>query len=288
MDKIGVIGLGRMGAAIAERLAGQGGTVCGWTRSGRAVEGVPFAETLADLVAQSTVLVLSLYDDAAVGEVLDALLALPLEGRLIIDTSTANPQVLQARAAALAAKGARAVDAPISGGPELVRAGNCGIFIGGTEADAEAARAVLTPLSARIFHTGPLGAGLVMKVINNGMLQAYWAGLADMMPLARRAGLPLETVLNILAGGPAGMPALRDRLPKVLGEDEAVGFPARGVFKDNALFRAIVQAHGLTAPTLERLAAEQEAATETGVIDQDLARLIWLAYDRGAENLSQP
>ncbi|WP_263298382.1 NAD(P)-dependent oxidoreductase [Rhodobacter sp. TJ_12] len=287
MERIGVIGLGRMGAAIAQRFGMAGAPVRGWTRSGRTVPGVSGADSLAGLVAQSDVVILSLYDDAAVGAVLDTLLELPLEGRQIIDTSTVSPQIVQSRAAALTGKGARAVDAPISGGPELVRAGQCGIFIGGAEADAMAARAVLAPLSERIFHTGPLGAGLVMKVINNGMLQAYWAGLADLMPLARRAGLPLETVLTILSGGPAGLPALRDRLPKVLGQDDSVGFPARGVFKDNALFRQIVAAHGGHAPTLERLAAEEGAAQAAGLLDHDLARLVWLAYEAGAANLSQ-
>ncbi len=281
MERIGVIGLGRMGSAIAERFAAQGAEVSGWTRSGRQVAGIAPAASLADLVVGSEILVLSLLDDRAVGETLDALLALDLAGRLIIDTSTASPHQLCERAAAIAAAGARAVDAPISGGPELVRAGACGIFIGGAPDAAATAEKVLSALSGRIFGVGPLGAGLVMKVINNGMLQAYFSGLTDLLPMAARAGLPLETVMTILSGGPAGMPMVRDRLPKILGQDPTVGFPVSGLFKDNALFRAIVASYGLPSPTLDRLAGQQPAAEAAGLWEQDLASLVRLAYESG-------
>jgi len=160
-----------------------------------------------------------------------------------------------------------------------VLAGACGVFIGGDEAAATKASALLAALSARVFHVGPLGAGLVMKVINNGMLQAYFSGLVDLLPMARRAGLPLETVLTILSGGPAGIPAVRDRIPKILGQDAGVGFPVSGVFKDNDLFRSIVASYGLPSPTLERLQDQRVAAEKAGLWDRDLATLVKLAYD---------
>ncbi|MBL4627357.1 MAG: NAD(P)-binding domain-containing protein, partial [Roseicyclus sp.] len=133
MQKLGVIGLGRMGSAIAERLAGQGVNVTGWTRSGlgsagAAKLGIARAETLADLAAGSDILITSLYDDIAVGEVLDTLATLPLTGKLIIDTSTITPSTLTSRAEALKAD---LVDAPIAGGPEMVLAGSCSLLLGG-------------------------------------------------------------------------------------------------------------------------------------------------------------
>ena len=189
MEKIGVIGLGRMGSAIALRMQTQGHTVMGWTRSGRAVEGLPTTTDLAHLIAQSDTVLLSLLNDTAVAEMLDALLDNDLAGKQIIETSTVVPNLIQDRIAAFKDKGATAVDAPNSGGPELVGAGACGVFIGGDDAAAARARDVLSSLTDRIFHVGPLGAGLVMKTINNGMLQSYFAGLSDMMPLAKKAGL---------------------------------------------------------------------------------------------------
>lgn len=281
MDHIGVIGLGRMGRAIALRMTAQGHTVLGWTRSGRAVDGVESAANLAALVAGSDTLILSLFDDTAVAEILDALLTLDLNGKQIIDTSTVVPTLLKDRIARLSAKGASAVDAPISGGPEMVLAGSCGIFVGGDEAAAARAKESLAAISGRISHVGPLGTGLVMKTINNGMLQTYFNGLAELMPLAKRAGLPLETALRNLCGGPAGVPMVADRIPKVLGEDTEVGFSIDAVLKDNDVFQRVVQSYGLSSPMLAHFGAQKARVADAGLGPLDAAALISYAYKNG-------
>lgn len=278
MDRIGVIGLGRMGAAMAQRFAGQGVPVTGWTRSGRGVEGVASAPDLASLVAASDVLVTSLFDDAAVAETLDALLGLDLSGKLIVETSTVVPGVVKARADRGAALGAAVVDAPVSGGPELVAAGQCGIFLGGDEAAAARALEALKALTDRIFHVGPLGTGLVMKTINNGMIQVYMAGLTEQLRLARRAGLPMETALNILCGGPAAMPAIRDRMPRILGQDTTVGFPVSGMHKDNDVFRRVAAEAGVETPALAVAEQVFETAIDAGLAEADGASIFARAY----------
>jgi 3-hydroxyisobutyrate dehydrogenase-like beta-hydroxyacid dehydrogenase len=278
MDRIGVIGLGRMGAAMALRLVGQGVSVTGWTRSGRAIEGLASAPDLSSLVATSDVLILSLYDDAAVADTLDALLTMDLTGRLIVDTSTVVPGLLKTRADRFAAAGAMIVDAPVSGGPEMVEAGTCGFFIGGAAEAAARAQAALALLSARIFHVGPLGTGLVMKTVNNALMQSYTAGLVEQLQVAARAGLPLETALTILCGGPAGLPMVRDRVPRILGQDTSVGFPVSGVAKDNAVFRRIAAEAGVATPTLDAFAAILAEAAGNGLSDADIAAVMRRGY----------
>lgn len=279
MEHIGIVGLGRMGSAIAQRMTAQTqGGICGWTRSGRPVDGVETTADLASLVSASDTLVLSLYDDAAVAEILDQLLTFDLIGKLIIDTSTVSPNVLQDRAAQIVAKGAAATDAPISGGPEMVLAGQCGVFIGGTDSDAARAQSVLRQISERIFHVGPLGAGLAMKIINNGMLQVYVAGLAEMLPFARKTGLPLETVLKILGGGPAGLPMITARIPKILGDDPEVGFAMSGTFKDNAIFREVVAAHGIPTDVIGAYGRHKAQMAADGRLEEDPAALIRWFY----------
>jgi 3-hydroxyisobutyrate dehydrogenase-like beta-hydroxyacid dehydrogenase len=278
MERIGIIGLGRMGSAMAARFAAQGVTVTGWTRSGRAVEGVLQAPDLVALALASDTMILSLFDDAAVVEVLDTLLTFDIRGRLIVETSTVVPMLLTDRAAAFAAAGAAVVDAPVSGGPDMVLAGTCGIFIGGATDAAARAQAVLAALSGRIFHVGPLGTGLVMKTINNAMMQSYTTALTDMLRLAKRAGLPLEMALGILCGGPAAMPMIRDRLPKILGQDTEVGFPMSGILKDNDVFRRVAHAFGVETPGLALAAERYRAAIAEGFGDADPAALIAAAY----------
>jgi len=279
MERIGIIGLGRMGAAMAQRFAAQGREVVGWTRSGRTVQGVPTAASIDEVVARSDVMILSLYDDDAVAEVLDKLLTLDLSGRLIVETSTVVPDLLKDRIAHIEALGADAVDAPISGGPEMVAEGRCGIFIGGRAEAAARAQGVLDAISDRIFHVGPLGAGLVMKVVNNAMFQHYFNGLAEILPLARKAGLTLETALGIVSGGPAGIPMVADRLPRVLGEDDSVGFALTGVAKDNDVFRRVVQAHDLPTDKLDIFARHLDDAIAAGYGARDIAAFINYAYE---------
>ncbi len=281
MERIGVIGLGRMGSAIARRMTEEGRPVLGWTRSGRKVNGVQAAADLDTLVRGSDTLILSLYDDQAVAEVLDALMTHDLTGKQIIDTSTVRPSVLSDRAERIAACGGQAVDAPISGGPDLVAAGKCGVFIGGEDASATRATATLAAISGRIFHVGPLGTGLVMKVINNAMLQVYFNGLSELLPLAKRAGLPLDTALRILCGGPAGVPMVTDRLPKILGEDQTVGVTLETLFKDNEVFQAVVGSFGLSAPSLAAFGARVAEAGDAGLLQLDPAAMIRRAYDNG-------
>ncbi|PWK59511.1 NAD(P)-dependent oxidoreductase [Roseicyclus mahoneyensis] len=278
MDRIGVIGLGRMGAAMAMRLSVQGVPVTGWTRSGRTVPGVTQAPDLAALLAASDVMILSLFDDDAVGAMLDALAPFDLSGKLVVETSTVTPRTLAARVDRLGAAGAALVDAPVSGGPELVAQGACGFFIGGPPEAAVRAQAALTPLSTRIFHVGPLGTGLVMKTVNNALMQTYTAGLVEQLRVAARAGLPLETALTILCGGPAGLPMVRDRVPRILGQDTSVGFPVRGVAKDNAVFRRVAAEAGVATPTLDAFADILADVIEAGLSDADIAAVMSRAY----------
>lgn len=280
MDKIGVIGLGRMGSAIAARFASKDVEVHGWTRSGRRVEGVSPADDISTLVALSDVIVTSLFDDKAVAEILDALLDCDLTNKLIVETSTVTAAPLAERLERIEAIGGTAVDAPISGGPEMVQAGACGVFIGGSEDAAERAKKALLPISGRIFHVGPSGTGLVMKAINNSLMQIYINGLRQLLPVACEAGLPLETVLLILNSGPAGLPFLRDRTPKILGDDDEVGFALSAGTKDNAVFKAIAQFYGVDVPALEMAGKELKAAVARGYGEKDPAHFIGDAYQK--------
>ncbi len=265
---------------MAQRMTAEGLAVLGWTRSGRAIEGVEITQDLKTLVAGSDTLILSLFGDEAVAEVLDTLLTFNLKGKQIIETSTVMPDLLKSRIKQISDQGASAVDAPISGGPELVLAGSCGIFIGGNDVSAARARESLAAISGRIIHVGPLGTGLIMKVINNGMIQTYFTGLSDLMPLAKQAGLPLETALRILCGGPAGMPMITNRIAKVLGEDKEVGFGLNTAFKDNDVFRRVLSSFGLSSPALENFDLLKDGVIEAGLWESDPAALINLAYDR--------
>jgi 3-hydroxyisobutyrate dehydrogenase len=99
---------------------------------------------------------------------------------------------------------------------------------------------------------GPLGAGMAMKTINNGMMQIYGAGLTEMLPVAKRAGIALEDVLTVLNAGPAGTDFIRDTdAENHRGGPESVGFTLNGVLKDNEVFRRVAESYGAPSRTLE-------------------------------------
>lgn len=285
MDRIGVIGQGRMGSAMAARMAAQGAEVAGWTRSGvsaadAAAMGITASASLAELVERSDALVLSLFDDASVRDVVGQLCDFDLTGRIVIDTSTVSPKLLAGLAPGLAAKGAQAADAPISGGPEMVSAGTCGVFIGGDDHAAARAKQVAELFAARVFHIGPTGAGMGMKAANNMLIAGYMAALSEVLQLAKLSGIPKETALNVLAGGPIGAPWFKDRISRILGEDQSVGFALSGAAKDVGVILAVADEIGIEAPVAGRAGALFAAAAQAGYADHDVAKLCALSWDQ--------
>ncbi|MBT9371435.1 NAD(P)-dependent oxidoreductase [Rhizobium sp. CSW-27] len=283
-QRIGIIGLGRMGSAMAERLASEGFSVTGWTRRGvneeqAAALGFRPAADLAGLVEAADILILSLMDDAAVESVLGELERLDLSGRLVVETSTVSPNILPAHRTALAAAGAQAIDAPISGGPDQVRQGSIGLYIGGDADNVARFMPVAERLSNRIHHIGPLGHGAAAKLVNNMMLLGLWQTLKEALQLGQAAGLTRETMLRFLETSPAASPALRSRLPVILGESDSVGFSLSGVAKDAGVVMDLARALNLTLPAM--IAARQSFvdAEQAGLGEKDLATMVRAATE---------
>lgn len=280
--RLGIAGLGRMGAALARRFAGQGCAVTGWSRSGVPEGlGIAPAPNLAALAAASDILILSLLDDAAVAAVLDALADTDLAGKLIVETSTIRPTTLTRRQAALAAAGASVIDAPISGGPEMIAAGKAGSYIGGAEADVARFLPFAGTFAARVIHVGSLGQGYAAKIVNNTLLCGFWETLREAVLIGRRSGLDLETMIGILQGSPGAPPAFAGRLPLLRGESDAVGFSANGVLKDLVVFRGTAAALGVETPVLDAAEQGYAAQRDAGLGEADLALMVRLAYEQG-------
>ncbi len=277
--RIGVAGLGRMGRAIAARLAGQGFRVTGWTRSGAdpalaAELGIAPAADLATLANAADVLILSLFGDAAVAEVVGALCDVDLRGRLLVDTSTVDPRTLRADPERIATAGASAVDAPIAGGPEMVLGGTAGLYVGGEPADIARFMPVAEAMAGRVMVAGGPGAGAAAKIVNNMMLTGYWETLKEALSVGRRAGLGYDGMLEMLAGSPAASGAFLNRLPVLRGESDAVGFSVDGVIKDVAVLVAVAARLGVPVPAIEASRASFLSHAATGQGSADLATMV--------------
>ncbi len=281
--RVGIVGLGRMGRAMAARLASQAFAVAGWTRSGVTAGlahdlGITARGTLADLAAASDIVLLSLSDDAAVTGIVGHLVRGDLAGKLIVDTSTVSPDTLRRLAGAIGEAGGAALDAPISGGPDLVLAGRAGFYIGGADADVERFRPVAEAMSNRVHHVGALGEGAAAKIVNNMLLLGFWGALKEAVQVGKRAGLAAETMMTFLAGSPAATPLLTQRVPVILGQSDEVGFSISGVLKDGAMFTRTARHYGVPVPAIEAALASYRACEEAGFGESDFAMMIRTAY----------
>ncbi|WP_174802074.1 NAD(P)-dependent oxidoreductase [Martelella limonii] len=278
-EVIGICGMGRMGTAMARRLSAFGFPLVVWSRKGVAMElasetHAEVALTPAALAHKADIIITSLIDDAAVEAVLEALLTTSLPGKLVVETSTVSPTLLKRFSGGIKAKGGSAIDAPISGGPELVIDGKAGLYIGGADIDFERFLPVAETLSDRIHHAGHLGTGAAAKIVNNMVLCGYWEVLREALLTGKRAGLSLDKMLDILMTSPGGTPALKTRAPRIRGEDRSVGFPVRGAVKDATLFASVADSFDVDTPAIDAALANYKACLESGNGDEDLAAML--------------
>jgi 3-hydroxyisobutyrate dehydrogenase-like beta-hydroxyacid dehydrogenase len=204
--KVGIVGLGRMGAAMAERLRQQGFEVIGWDHNATANQraatgGLPIATDPRGVAATADVMISSITEDDGARKIFAGaagLLQADVKSKLFIEMSTLQPMTGRELAPLVEAKGARLVEAPVLGTIPQVRAGTLFAMAGGRTEDVARARPVLEKLTRRILHMGPHGAGYAMKLAANVGLGAYVQALAESLALGQRQGLGLDVMLDAL------------------------------------------------------------------------------------------
>ena len=241
--RVGIVGLGTMGAPMARNLAKAGFPLALATRTtskARALAselgGAARAfERFADVGRQSDVLVTSLPDAPEVEAVLfgpDGAAEGLSRGAIVIDTSTIAAESARAFAERLSERGVSLLDAPVSGGQKGAVEGTLTFFVGGDAASLERARPVFSALGKRVTHLGPSGAGQLGKATNQILVAGNLMALSEAMAFAARVGLPLPALHEALSGGAANSWALEVLGKKMIARDFAPGVrdqaPAEG------------------------------------------------------------
>ena len=263
--RVGFIGLGTMGSAMAANLARAGFELTVWNRTpGRddevLAQGAHRASTPYEVAAASDVVVLCVTDAPQVEEVLFAehgLAAGLRAGSLIVDCSSISPVATRDFAARLAANEVHWVDAPVSGGSEGALKATLSIMVGGSEHDVERARTVLDALGSSITHVGELGSGQWAKAINQVILAGTYLGVAEGITLGLSAGLDMDKVVAALSGGAAGSWILTNRSARMIEDDYPLGFKISLHRKDLAIALSLARETGAQLPVAS-LAAEFE------------------------------
>ena len=253
---VGMIGLGIMGRPMAKNLIKAGLPVVVHSRSQGPVEeivgaGAKRGSSPRDVAAQVDVLITMLPNSPEVEEVAlgkDGIIDGARQGLLFLDMSTISPIVSQKVGKALAAKGVRMLDAPVSGGEKGAIDGALSIMVGGEKADFEAALPIFQTLGKTITHLGPLGAGGFTKLANQIIVAVNLTALGEALTLAKKAGLDRALTLKALGGGLAGSKCLEQKTPNYVAGTYNPGFKIDLHFKDLGLIMESGRALGVPLP----------------------------------------
>jgi len=254
--RVGFVGLGTMGGAMAANVAREGFGVTAWNRTrarGEALAelGVTLAASPAGVAAASDLVVSIVSDTPDVEAVLfgpDGVETGASDGLLVVDMSTISPSATRTFAERLAGHGVRYLDAPVSGGSEGAKKGTLSIFVGGEAADLDQARPVLEAMGTTITHMGPIGSGQAAKAINQVMLAGTYVGVAEGVVLAIKAGLDVDRLVAALSGGAAQSWVLANRSGRMAANDYPLGFKVSLHRKDLGIALELARETGAALP----------------------------------------
>jgi 3-hydroxyisobutyrate dehydrogenase-like beta-hydroxyacid dehydrogenase len=283
--RVAVVGTGRMGGAMAGRLAKAGHPLTLWNRTRSAAESVAIqcggeitvADTARDAARDADVVIVSLADDAAARETYrgdDGLVAGLGPGTVVADTSTVAPETTRGLEDEVRATGAVLVDTPVSGSVSSVESGTILVMAGGEADDVERARPALESFAQRIILLGPLGSGSTMKLAVNAMVFGLNQTLAEALVLAEKAGVERELAYEVIANSAVAAPFVGyKRAAYEHPESAAVAFALDLVAKDLDLAAALAVGVGAAMPQLETNRRVVGDAIAAGLGGADLSAL---------------
>lgn len=267
--RIGVVGTGRMGAAMVGRLRAAGHEVTVFNRTTQRAErvasqtGAQVAHTARQAAAGAEFVIVSLADDAAVRQTYggpDGLVEGLRSASIVLDTSTVAPQTIRDMAELVEARGAGLLDTPVSGSVSLVERGELTVLVGGRVKALERARPVLMAFATNVFHLGGQGAGATMKLAVNAVVIGLNQALAEALVLAERAGIDRAAAYEVFAASAVAAPFVGYKRDSFLRPDQApVAFALDLVAKDQGL---IADLAALSGAPMTQLAANRRVVDE--------------------------
>jgi 3-hydroxyisobutyrate dehydrogenase len=289
---IGVVGLGRMGAAICQRLREQGFDVVGWDQNAatskvHAKTGLRIAASPREVGAASDIVLSIITEDHGVRRIFtgpQGFLDGDVAGKLFIEMSTLQPMTGRELAPVVAAKGAELIDSPVLGTIPHVKDGKLFALVGGRPESLARARPVLEKLTRRIDHMGSNGSGYAMKLAINLGLGAYIQALSESLALGARQGLALDRMLDVLQEAPYASGWLKNKLGVLKGDKVDVTLDICTLRKDIMSAVATGALTGVPMPLSAGTLASLSAAVANGQGGRDLGELAAFVRESMVQN----
>ena len=291
--RLGVIGLGNIGGAIAANLAADGHELCVCDRDASRCEpllaaGASAAQGPAEVARCSEFTFLSLPTSEAVDSVAGEWLDGAQQGAVLIDLSTNAPAAVRALGERVAAAGCQLCEAPLTGGAPGARARTLVFLVGGERVVYERCRPLLEKLGRAVFYFGELGRGNAAKLVNSLLaFTSTWVSLEG-LAIASRAGLDLRTLVEAVRTGGASNFYVDRMVEGINQRGRPASFALELAAKDAGLIRDLAHEQGVPAPVAEQIAQVMGAAVEAGLGARDWSDLVEFMERRADVKLELP
>ena len=280
--RIGLVGLGRMGSAIAQRLSEFELQPIAWDIDASACArgqsaGLVIADHAAGVAAQSDLIITSISEDNGAKHLFsgpDGFLSIGLEGKMFVEMSTLRPQTIREITALLALKGASIIDAPVLGTIPSVAEGNLLALVGGEAADLERALPVLEKLTRKIVHMGPHGAGYAMKLASNLTMAAFIEAIGEGLAMGQAEGLDIDQMLEVFAASPLANGIMAGKMANFRGDGGPVTLDIRTLRKDVQSATAVGASAGVPMPVASGTLDTLAAANAAGLGSEDIGEIV--------------
>jgi 3-hydroxyisobutyrate dehydrogenase-like beta-hydroxyacid dehydrogenase len=276
---VGLIGLGLVGSALADRLLGSSHPVIGWDidegrRTALRGRGGEVAHDVEDAFSRCARVLLSLPSHREVGDVVQAGGPSLRPGLTIVDTTTGDPASAEELARTLGERGITYLDATISGSSAQVRAGSATLMVGGDTQAFAACSDIFALIGSQTFHTGPAGTGAKMKLVTNLVLGLNRAALAEGLAFAESIGLDLNLSLAVMRASAAYSRIMDTKGERMIRGEFTPDARLSQHLKDVRLIVDIGRQAGLPMPLSAAHRAVLEEAEAEGYGDLDNSAII--------------
>ena len=279
MANLGFVGLGVMGGRIAKRLLDAGYQVTGYNRTKSKAawlvdQGLRLAHTPREVTESADVVLTMVTDTAALEAVTegdDGILAGLTPGKVYVDMSTVSPARSRELAAAVAAKGAAMLDAPVSGSVSTLEKGQLSIMVGGDTEVLDRVRPILEAIGPKVIHIGGNGQAVLIKTAINLNLAVQITAFSEGLLIAEKGGIPREVAVEAMLASVIASPSLEYRTPFVFGLPKEAWFDVNMMQKDMLLALEAGRASGVPMPTSAAVNELLSACRGIGVEKEDFA-----------------
>jgi 3-hydroxyisobutyrate dehydrogenase len=280
MQRVALLGLGTMGAGMAANWLAKGFALSVWNRTpakaqALASKGAKAAATPCEAAAGADCIFAMVANDDASRSVwlgADGALAGAKPGAVVVESSTLTPDWVRELAGQARAKGCGFLDAPVGGSRQAAASGELRLFVGGDAATLDKVRPALVAIGSKIDLLGPAGAGATWKLINNQLIAAQIAALAEALDVARKAGFRPVQISSLILTGAALSPIVKMKLASMLAHDfEPAEFALSLMLKDARYAAALAQSLGAPADMISGAVKAFARAEAEGFGAKDIA-----------------